>query len=361
MTNTHTPQAAPQHPSTAVSKLTGFVPYDAVVAQNHFKFKSLSDFAFNTSVGCMHKCKFCYVPSLLRQPDFLHKRGVKDPDAQWGDYQFVRNWDVKEFLASLHRAENTPLSELSDYGKRVIILCSTTDAYSVLRGGNLATTRAANAQLEKMVREALELILTKSTLNVRILTRSPLAERDFDLMKRYGNRLLFGMSIPTLNDKLARVYEPGAPAPTLRLRTLQRAKAAGIPVYIAMAPTPPECTATDLRTTLSALKDLDPVTIFHEPINIRAENAARIATYAAECGVTLHTGVFDTMTSWRAYAVDQLRQVEAISKDLGVYDRLHLWPDANLKTAVAAKEQPDPEDHLSWVESWHNKVSAWPC
>lgn len=358
---TNTPTTTIQ-PDPAIPKITGFLPYDAVIAQNHFKHKSLSDFAFNTAIGCMHKCTFCYVPSILRfKAKFLAQQGVEDVDGQWGDYQFLRQWNVPKFRASLRRAESTPKSKLSPDGNNAAMISTTTDAYSVLRGGDLSTTRAANAHLKQMVREALELILTESTLNVRILTRSPLAERDFDIMKRFGNRLLFGMSLPTLDDKLARVYEPGAPAPSLRLRTLHRAKAAGIPVYVAMAPTYPECTPSDLAATLKAVKELNPVTIFHEPINLRADNAGRIAVHAAQCGVSLNTSVFETKTSWRSYAVEQLRQVEAISKELGLFDRLHLWPDASLRTLAAMAEQENSQDYLKWIDSWHNRVSEWPC
>ena len=77
-----------------------------------------------------------------------------------------------------------------------------------------------------LVRRSLELIRDHSTLNVRILTRSPLAKRDFDLFQTFGKRLVFGMSLPTSRDDLARFYEPPAPSPIQRLKTLQSAKAA---------------------------------------------------------------------------------------------------------------------------------------
>ena len=35
-----------------------------------------------------------------------------------------------------------------------------------------------------------------SSLNVRILTRRPLAKLDFDLYRSFGERLVFGMSLP---------------------------------------------------------------------------------------------------------------------------------------------------------------------
>ena len=35
----------------------------AVIAENNFVYKSLSNWAFNVAVGCSHACRFCYVPS----------------------------------------------------------------------------------------------------------------------------------------------------------------------------------------------------------------------------------------------------------------------------------------------------------
>jgi DNA repair photolyase len=149
-------------------------------------------------------------------------------------------------------------------------------------------------------------IRDQSTLNVRILTRSPLARADFYLFKSFGKRLLFGMSLPTLRNDLAKVYEPKAPAPSQRLAALRAAKEAGLHVYVAMAPTYPECDETDLRATLTAVAELGPLTIFHEPINIRAENVARIEAQAANMGVRLRTEVFATRESWQDYAVKAL-------------------------------------------------------
>src|SRR6267378_8169607 len=60
----------------------------AVIAANNFVYKSLSNWAFNIAVGCSHACRFCYVPSAatIKQGPKLAEYGVKDPDAEWGDY-----------------------------------------------------------------------------------------------------------------------------------------------------------------------------------------------------------------------------------------------------------------------------------
>ena len=349
------------NPTEVVRKVTGMLRVFSVLHRNRFKFKSLSDFSFNPVLGCMHACAFCYVASLVRfRKKLLEALGIRDPDGDWGKYALVKLWDEKKFLASLRKAEALPPEQLSHDGHRAVIFSSTTDAYSVLNGGDLNVTKKANELLQHSVQRALELILKESTLNVRILTRSPLARRDFDLMRQFGPRLLFGMSLPTLDNKLARIYEPGAPAPTARLETLRLAKEAGLKIFVAVAPTYPECTRQDLEATLKAIKELDPVTIFHEPINIRAKNAERISLRAATMGVRLDTSVYESGKAWRRYAVQQLKLVEEVANDLGLGDRLHLWPDKCLLTKASLAVQPDPEAFKKWIQHWHNRVSEWP-
>ena len=257
-----------------------------MISLNNFVHKSLSNWSLNIAIGCGHGCRFCYVPSSStnKQADALSRYGVADPDAEWGSYVLLRPWDETKFLASLRAAENTPITGLNPDGNRAVMLCTTTDPYQVFRHPDITRAKELTQQALEMVRRALELIRDESTLNVRIMTRSPLARQHFDLYRSFGNRLLFGMSLPTLRNDLAKVYEPQAPAPSARLATLLKAREMGLNLYVAMAPTYPECDEADLRQTLTAIKLLGPLTIFHEPINIRAENVERIAGQAAASG-----------------------------------------------------------------------------
>ncbi len=139
--------------------------------------------------------------------------------------------------------------------RSAIILCSTTDPYQVIRHPDPSVRNRLANHRKMMVRRALELIRDHSTLNVRILTRSTLARRDFDLFRSFGNRLLFGMSLPTLRDDLAEVYEPGAPAPNQRLAALRAARQARLHVFVAMAPRAgPRPTPVCLRPNHYALR-----------------------------------------------------------------------------------------------------------
>ena len=334
----------------------------AVLAANNFVYKSLSNWAFNVAVGCSHACRFCYVPSAatIKQGPKLAEYGVEDPDAEWGDYVLLRPWNEQKFLASLRSAENTPRKQLKPDGNRAVIYCSTTDPYQVIRHPDPARQRELAEHARLLVHRSLELIRDQSTLNVRILTRSPLARADFELFRSFGKRLVFGMSLPTLRNDLAKVYEPKAPAPSQRLAALRAAKEAGLHVYVALAPTYPECDEADLRATLKAVGELEPITVFHEPINIRAENVARIKAQAADAGVRLRTEVFATRENWQTYAVDALSTVAKLAKELRIDGHLHLWPDKSLGSQTLTDRMPNPGKYLERLDHWWHRVSEWP-
>ena len=333
------------------------------ITENNFVYKSLSNWACNTAIGCSHGCRFCYVPSTatIKQGPALAEYGVADPDSEWGAYVLLRLWDEKKFLASLRAAENTPRSKLKPDGNRAVMFCSTTDPYQVFHHGDPVRRRQLAERGRFLMRQSLELIRDHSTLNVRILTRSPLAREDFDLYRSLGNRLVFGMSLPTLRNDLAKVYEPKAPAPSQRLATLRAAKEAGLHVFVAMAPTYGECDEPDLRATLTAVAALEPITVFHEPINIRADNVARISDHARALGITLRTDVFATREAWQDYAIDSLKTVERVATDLGLQDVLHLWPDKALGADAVVARMPNPDEYRAWLQRWWTRLSEWPA
>jgi len=144
------------------------------------------------------------------------------------------------------------------------------------------------------------------------------------------------------------------------------------------------------------------MTIFHEPINIRAGNIARIKAEAhslAEGGKFAHSEkvlkqlksmrseVFDTKETWREYAYEQLSIVEQIGRDMKLPEGvLHLWPDKELATqscfmemklmqaarssnvvrlSTAQKVEAEAEwaGVRTWIDYWHNpdeRISSWP-
>jgi hypothetical protein len=127
-----------------------------------------------------------------------------------------------------------------------------------------------------------------------------------------------------------------------------------------MAPTYAECDETDLYATLKSVAELDPITIFHEPINIRAENVARIEEQVKSLGVRLKTEVFASRESWQDYAVNALHTVARLAEQLGIEQHLHLWPDKSLGSQSLADRMPNPRKYLKRLEHWWTRISEWP-
>lgn len=336
--------------------------HPATIARSNGDNKSLAAFSFNTAMGCDYGCLFCCAPHASAKfvKTDLRPRGIKDPEAQWGQYALPRLWDKSAFLSKLRTAENTAVDDLSRGGHRAVLFSSTSDPYQIIPHADPALRRALTQQARSLVRRALFLIRTRSTLNVRMLTRSPLAREDFALFKKFGPRLMFGMSIPTLRDDLAKIYEPKAPPPSERLATLRAAREMGLNIYVAVSPTYPECDEDDLRNTLKAVAELEPLTIFHEPINIRGRNIARIHAHALEHGIKWRSDVFESDVSWQDYAIGALCRVQSIARELGIEHRLHLWPDKVLGSRDVIARMPHPRRYEKWIRHWWTRTSEWP-
>ncbi len=335
----------------------------ATIKPNNFIAKSLSNFALNTCIGCGHGCRVCFSPdtSANRLRKLLCAYGVEDPIMDWGHYVLVRPWDEPKFMASLKAAEDTPPGQLKADGNRAILLCSTTDAYQVIRNPDAAHGKLLNLHARATLRKALIAIRDHSTLNVRILTRSPLARKDFDIFKTFGNRLLLGTSLPTLDTGLSRFYEPKVPAPAQRLKLLTDAHAAGIPTFVAVAPVYPEVGYEGMLEVFQAVKKAEPWTIYMEPVNIRLGIVDRIREEAASVGRDIDLTPFTDGVAWAKYAISTLRDAERAATAAGVRDRLHLWPDHEALGAKAViSRQSDPAAYLRWLETCWNRISEWP-
>lgn len=335
----------------------------ATIERNRFKFKSLSSWALNLFMGCAHGCRFCYVTetSARYQQGLLSSYGVRDAVEDWGGYVLVRPWDERRFMASLDKAEKIHPGLLNADGNRAVFLCSTTDPYQTIRNPDPVKQKPLNDLARSTLRKALIAIRDHSTLNVRILTRSPLARQDFDVFKSFGNRLLLGTSLPTLSDKLRKLYEPDVPHPKQRLQLLLDAHKAGIPTYVAVAPVFPEVGYRGMLEVFEAVKAAAPWTIFVEPVNLRLGIAERIERSARKLGIEMDMTVYDAGPAWAEYAIQCLKDAERAAEVSGQRGRLHLWPDhAALGAAKVVKAQEDPAAYLKWLRSHWNRVSEWP-
>jgi DNA repair photolyase len=81
-------------------------------------------------------------------------------------------------------------------------------------------------------------------LSLGLVTKSDLILRDLDLLRAIArkNRLRIHVTVTTTNTDLARILEPRAPRPDLRIRAVEKLVAAGIPTSVNCAPVLPGIT-----------------------------------------------------------------------------------------------------------------------
>jgi hypothetical protein len=77
-------------------------------------------------------------------------------------------------------------------------------------------------------------------------------------------------------------------------------------------------------------------------------------------GADVRTDVFATKEAWEEYAIGQLKMVERLARELGIIDRLHLWPDKSFGTKASLARVGGGEEHEAWLKGWWSRVSEWP-
>lgn len=107
----------------------------------------------------------------------------------------------------------------------------------------------------RIMRQILE-VLDKANHPVVIVTKSALILRDIDILTSMAERGLVkvGISVTTLDRKLARTMEPRASTPARRLEAIKTLSEAGIPVAVMMAPVIPALNDHEIERILDSGK-----------------------------------------------------------------------------------------------------------
>jgi DNA repair photolyase len=124
----------------------------------------------------------------------------------------------------------------------------------VVFSGNTDCYQPLERKLE-LTRRCLEVCLEYKN-PVHIITKGVLVERDLDLIAALSRTARAGLtlSIPFLDEEVARAMEPYAATPSRRFETLRRASEAGIDVSINVAPLIPGLNDRDVVPLLEAAK-----------------------------------------------------------------------------------------------------------
>ena len=129
-----------------------------------------------------------------------------------------------------------------------------------------------------MTRAILEELARHEGLELGIITKGNLILRDLDLLKELGrrNRLFVNLTVTTLNVELARILEPRAPRPDLRMEAVRKLNQAGVAAGISCSPVIPGITDSqrDLEALVRATSEAGGKHIFANPLFLKPCSAA---------------------------------------------------------------------------------------
>jgi DNA repair photolyase len=190
------------------------------------------DIGFDRSInpyrGCEHGCVYCFAR----------------PTHAYLGYSPGLDFETKllfkpEVATLLERELRRP-----SYKPKPITLGSNTDPYQPVE------------RRLKLTRQVLEVLL-RFRHPVSIVTKSASIVRDLDILGELAARKLVHvfLSVTTLDPALARVMEPRASAPALRLRAITALRDAGVPVGVLAAPMIPGLNDAEMETILKASAD----------------------------------------------------------------------------------------------------------
>ena len=181
------------------------------------------DRSINPYRGCEHGCVYCYA-----RP--THAYIGLSPGLDFETRLFVKEGAA----AMLEHELSAP-----NYTPKVIAIGTNTDPYQPIE------------RRHRIMRDVLE-VLSKANHPVGITTKSALCTRDIDLLAPMAAKGLVrvGLSITTLDRRLARGMEPRASTPDRRLEAIRQLSEAGIPTSVMVAPIIPGVTDSEIEAIL---------------------------------------------------------------------------------------------------------------
>ncbi len=199
--------------------------------------------------GCEFACKYCYA---RYTHEFMEMRD---------GLEFEQKIYVKQHAAGLLRHDLQRVK--SD---EAIALGTATDPY-----------QPAERRYE-VTRGILQEFARQRGFELGIVTKSNLIVRDLELLQEVAktNRLSVHITVTTLNVELARILEPRAPRPDLRLEAVRALSQAGLRVGVSCSPVVPGITdsAKDLEAVIRAAAEAGADYVFANPLFLKPCSAA---------------------------------------------------------------------------------------
>jgi len=199
------------------------VPTKRVISpKSAFLHKKLCDGpTFTLGLSCFFSCLFCYVFSVLCRNSAV-LRIMKETGLTFDQIAIERD-DPLPVLRS-HLLNQKGRRKFNDPGDHRVIYASP------------LVDVAANLPTVRQTIGACRLILETTGWQIRLLSKSALLKTVAEALADYKDRVIYGLSTGTFDDKLAMSFELHTSSPTARLRTLHWLQDNGYRTYGMICP-----------------------------------------------------------------------------------------------------------------------------
>jgi DNA repair photolyase len=180
-----------------------------------------------------------------------------------------------------------------------------------------------------VTRACLEELARREGVSVSIITKSNQIVRDIDVLKRIAERssLHLNITITTLRTRLARMLEPRAPRPDLRLAAVKQLREAGLMVGVSASPLVPGITDRDgeMEALAAAAKKAGAQWFFSNVLFLMPSSAKQFMPFVREKFPRL-SKQYEEWYSKNGYAPEEYRRkiserVARIRRELGFNPR----------------------------------------
>ena len=173
-----------------------------IVSKSVLSKSQIYDYAINPYVGCSHSCRYCYAAFMRRFTGHKEK---------WGEFVDVKI-NAPELLAK----------EIKRKRMGRVWVSGVCDPYQAVE------------KKYELTKKCLK-ILVENQWPVTIQTKSSLVLRDIEILEK-SKDIEVGFSITTADDKIRKLFEPGAPSIKERIHALDVLHSRGIQTFAMIAP-----------------------------------------------------------------------------------------------------------------------------
>jgi DNA repair photolyase len=190
----------------------------------------------------------------------------------------------------------------------------------------------------RVTRACLEELAKREGLSISLITKSNQIVRDIDLFQKIAERseLSLNITVTTLRPRLARLLEPRAPRPDLRLAAVEQLREAGLAVGVSACPLIPGMTDGDgeLEGLAAAAKKAGAQWFFSNVLFLMPSSAKQFLPFVREKFPKL-AKQYEAWYAKNGYAPDEYRKkmserVAKIRRDYGFVSRP--WEERTRKT-----------------------------